>query len=106
MTYDGFAPPNHRCQNLLKEGVLHLRSLVLGGAGYIGSHAVHQIIDEKKEVIVIDNLQTGHEEAIHPEATYYNGDSRDKIFLREVFTHDAIDALVRFAANSRLGESM
>src|SRR5699024_3097502 len=105
MTHDGFAPPKHRCQNLLKEGVLHMRILVLGGAGYIGSHAVHQLIDDKKEVIVIDNLQTGHEEAIHPEATFYNGDIRDKSFLRDVFTHEAIDAVVHFAANSLVGES-
>src|SRR5699024_10025374 len=106
MTHDGFAPPNHHCQNLLKEGVLYMRILVLGGAGYIGSHAVHQLIDDKKEVIVIDNLQTGHEEAIHPEATFYNGDIRDKSFVRDVFTHESIDAVVHFAANSLVGESM
>src|SRR5699024_11303478 len=104
MTHDVFAPTNHHCQNLLKEGVLYMRILVLGGAGYIGSHAVHQLIDDKKEVIVIDNLQTGHEEAIHPEATFYNGDIRDKSFLRDVFTHEAIDAVVHFAANSRSEE--
>lgn len=83
-----------------------MRILVLGGAGYIGSHAVHQLIDEQKEVIVIDNLQTGHEEAIHPEATFYKGDIRDKSFLRNVFTHETIDAVVHFAANSLVGESM
>lgn len=80
--------------------------LVLGGAGYIGSHAVHQLIDEKKDVIVIDNLQTGHEEALHPEATFYNGDIRDIDFLRDVFTHETIDAVIHFAANSLVGESM
>lgn len=83
-----------------------MRVLVLGGAGYIGSHAVHQLIDEKKEVIVIDNLQTGHEEAVHPDATLYKGDIRDINFLREVFTHEKIDAVVHFAASSLVGESM
>lgn len=80
--------------------------LVLGGAGYIGSHAVYQLIDQGYEVIVIDNLQTGHEEALHPKATFYKGDIRDKIFLREVFGKGKIEAVIHFAANSIVGESM
>ncbi len=65
-----------------------MRVLVLGGAGYIGSHAVYQLIDQGYEVVVIDNLLTGHSGAVHPDATFYNGDIRDIEFLREVFTHD------------------
>ena len=80
--------------------------LVLGGAGYIGSHAVHQLIDQQKDVIVIDNLQTGHQRAIHPKASFYEGDIRDKAFLRHVFQQEKISAVIHFAANSLVGESM
>ncbi|MDC3418114.1 UDP-glucose 4-epimerase GalE [Aquibacillus salsiterrae] len=80
--------------------------LVLGGAGYIGSHAVYQLIDQKQDVVVIDNLETGHLEAVHNDATFYQGDIRDLDFLREVFSHEEIDSVVHFAANSLVGESM
>lgn len=80
--------------------------LVLGGAGYIGSHAVHQLMDKKVNVIVIDNLQTGHRKAVHPQATFYEGDCRDIEFMRKVFKNESIDAVLHFAANSLVGESM
>lgn len=80
--------------------------LVLGGAGYIGSHAVYQLIDQNRQVVVIDNLETGHREAIHPQANYYHGDIRNEDFLREVFEAEEIDAVVHFSANSLVGESM
>ncbi|MDP4083239.1 MAG: UDP-glucose 4-epimerase GalE [Bacillota bacterium] len=80
--------------------------LVLGGAGYIGSHAVYQLIDQHVEVIVVDNLQTGHKDAIHPMAKFYEGDIRDKAFLKEVFEKEHIDGVIHFAANSLVGESM
>lgn len=83
-----------------------MQVLVLGGAGFIGSHAVYQLIDQGHQVIVIDNLETGHQEALHPDATFYPGDIRDIDFLREVFTHEKIDAVLHFAANSLVGESM
>lgn len=44
--------------------------LVLGGAGYIGSHTVYELIDNGEDVAVIDNLLTGHEEAVHPKARF------------------------------------
>lgn len=80
--------------------------LVLGGAGYIGSHAVYQLIDQNYEVVVIDNLQTGHKDAVHPQAKFYQGDIRDKEFLRTVFAAEKIDGVLHFAANSLVGESM
>ncbi|MGG3433231.1 UDP-glucose 4-epimerase GalE [Heyndrickxia coagulans] len=80
--------------------------LVLGGAGYIGSHAVYQLIDQKYDVVVIDNLQTGHRGAIHPKAKFYEGDIRDRAFMRDVFGKEKIDAIIHFAANSLVGESM
>ncbi|SDB82136.1 UDP-glucose 4-epimerase [Pelagirhabdus alkalitolerans] len=80
--------------------------LVLGGAGYIGSHAVYQLIEKNHHVIVIDNLSTGHRDAIHPDAQFYPGDIRDINFLHEVFENEQIDAVIHFAANSLVGESM
>lgn len=80
--------------------------LVLGGAGYIGSHAVDQLINQSYEVVVLDSLQTGHKEAIHKEAKFYQGDIRDKIFLEKVFRSEKIEAVIHFAANSLVGESM
>lgn len=83
-----------------------MSTLVLGGAGYIGSHAVYQLIDEGYDTVVVDNLQTGHKGAIHPKARFYQGDIRDKDFLREVFTAEKVDAVLHFAAYSLVGESM
>jgi UDP-glucose 4-epimerase len=80
--------------------------LVLGGAGYVGSHAVYQLIDQGFSVVVIDNLQTGHEEAVHPKANFYKGDIRSREFMRSVFEKENIEAILHFAANSLVGESM
>ena len=83
-----------------------MRILVLGGAGYIGSHTVYELIDAGYEVVIIDNLLTGFKEAIHPEAKFYEGDIRDKKFLDEVFSKEKIDGVIHFAASSQVGESM
>ncbi|WP_337018371.1 UDP-glucose 4-epimerase GalE [Oceanobacillus massiliensis] len=80
--------------------------LVLGGAGYIGSHAVYQLIDQGENVIVVDNLETGHKESLHPNATFYQGDIRDIRFLRSVFEKESINGVIHFAATSLVGESM
>ena len=83
-----------------------MRILVLGGAGYIGSHTVYELTDAGYEVVIIDNLLTGFKEAIHPEAKFYEGDIRDKKFLDEVFSKEKIDGVIHFAASSQVGESM
>lgn len=80
--------------------------LVLGGAGYIGSHAVYQLIDSGKDVVVVDSLETGHKQAVHPNTKFYEGDIRNIDFLRNVFEQEKIDAVIHFAANSLVGESM
>lgn len=80
--------------------------LVLGGAGYIGSHTVYELIDRGEEVVIIDNLETGHIEAVHEKARFYKGDIRDRAFLDSVFAKEKIDAVIHFAANSLVGESM
>lgn len=80
--------------------------LVCGGAGYIGSHTVHELMKETKDIIIVDNLQTGHKKAIHKDAKFYEGDIRDKEFLDKVFSENNIDSVIHFAANSLVGESM
>ena len=80
--------------------------LVLGGAGYIGSHTVYELINNGEDVVIIDNLLTGHKEAIHPKARFYKGDIRDREFLDDVFKKEKIDAVIHFAACSLVGESM
>ena len=80
--------------------------LVLGGAGYIGSHTVCELIDNGEDVVIIDNLLTGHIEAVHPKARFYKGDIRNREFLDEVFKKEKIDAVIHFAACSLVGESM
>ncbi|CAM4098205.1 UDP-glucose 4-epimerase [Streptococcus penaeicida] len=82
--------------------------LVLGGAGYIGSHMVDWLIENGgEEVVVVDNLVTGHRQAVHPEASFYQGDLADQDFMRRVFQENKdIDAVIHFAAFSLVGESM
>lgn len=83
-----------------------MKILVLGGAGYIGSHTVYELIDAGHEVVIVDNLVTGFREAVHPEAKFYEGDIRDKAFLDGVFEQEKIDGVIHFAASSQVGESM
>ncbi len=80
--------------------------LILGGAGYIGSHTVYEFLDRNLDVVVADNLQSGHIEALHPNARFYQGDIRDKDFLDNLFKKENIDSVIHFAANSLVGESM
>ena len=80
--------------------------LILGGAGYIGSHTVLEFLDRGYKVAVADNLQSGHIEALHPDARFYCGDIRDKNFLDNLFKKEDIEAVIHFAANSLVGESM
>ena len=82
--------------------------LVLGGAGYIGSHMVDRLIEKGEEkVVVVDSLVTGHRAAVHPDATFYQGDLADQDFMRKVFTENPdIDAVIHFAAYSLVAESM
>ncbi|ASK26800.1 UDP-glucose 4-epimerase GalE [Neisseria chenwenguii] len=82
--------------------------LVLGGAGYIGSHTVDRLVEAGKEkVVVVDNLATGHCAAVHPDATFLQGDLADKTFMRQVFAeYPDIDAVIHFAAFSLVAESM
>ena len=84
-----------------------MKILVAGGAGYIGSHTVYELIDNGADVVIIDSLETGHIEAVYPKARFYQGDIRDRAFLDDVLTKEKnIDGVIHFAANSLVGESM
>ena len=83
-----------------------MKILVLGGAGYIGSHTVRELIDAGEEVVIADNLETGHIEAVHPAAAFYQGDIRNRAFVDKIFDSEKIDGVIHFAANSLVGESM
>ncbi|GLI04994.1 UDP-glucose 4-epimerase GalE [Paenibacillus tyrfis] len=79
--------------------------MVTGGAGYIGSHTVAELLAKGEEVVVVDNLQQGHREAVLG-GKLYVGDIRDADFLDTVFRENEIDAVIHFAASSLVGESM
>ncbi|MDI3518514.1 MAG: UDP-glucose 4-epimerase [Caldanaerobacter sp.] len=79
--------------------------LVCGGAGYIGSHAVYALLKRNEEVVVVDNLATGHSESVLG-GKLYIGDLRDEDFLDKVFSENNIEAVMHFAASSLVGESV
>ena len=80
--------------------------LVCGGAGYIGSHTVYELIERGHSVVVVDSLIKGHKAAVHNEAKFYLGDIRDEEFMDRVFKENNIDAVIDFAAFSLVGESV
>lgn len=79
--------------------------LVCGGAGYIGSHTVSELLDRGEDVVVADNLQKGHKEAVLG-GKLMIGDLRDSDFLDKVFSENKIDSVIQFAADSLVGESV
>ncbi|MBQ8691621.1 MAG: UDP-glucose 4-epimerase GalE [Synergistaceae bacterium] len=80
--------------------------LVCGGAGYIGSHNVKALIEQGEDVIVLDNLWTGHKAAVPEQAKFYKGDVRDGAILDKIFTEHKVDAVLHFCACSLVGESV
>ena len=80
--------------------------LVLGGAGYNGSHTVYELIDAGRDVVVADNLITGFRKAVHPKARFYEVDIRDKKAMDALFEKEHIEGVIHFAASSQVGESM
>ncbi|PRR81786.1 UDP-glucose 4-epimerase GalE [Clostridium vincentii] len=79
--------------------------LVCGGAGYIGSHMVAELLENNEDVVILDNLEKGHKDALLG-GKLYIGDLRDKEILNKVFTENNIDSVIDFAAYSLVGESM
>jgi len=80
--------------------------LVTGGAGYIGSHAVHELKASGHDVVVLDSLVKGHRAAVPAGVPFVHGDIRDAALLAETLAKFPIDAVMHFAAASEVGESM
>ena len=80
--------------------------LVAGGAGYIGSHMVALLVEKGFQVVVVDNLATGHWQAVKGGARLRVGDVKDAAFLDRVFSEFPIDGVINFAAFSLVGESV
>lgn len=82
-----------------------MKVLVTGGAGYIGSVTVEQLIKSGNEVVVFDNLYQGHAGAVHPEATFVQGDLADKGAIDAALAEHRPDGIMHFASYTLVGES-
>jgi len=83
-----------------------MKLLVTGGAGYIGSICVEELLKQGHDVVVVDNLQEGHREAVLPDAVFFEGDFGDKELLRRIFHAHGIDGVIHFAAETTIEFSM
>ncbi len=83
-----------------------MKILVTGGAGYIGSVVVESLVARGDDVTVLDNLSQGHREAVHPGARFVQGDLSDPQAARGVLAGGGFDAVMHFASNTLVGESM
>lgn len=82
-----------------------MKVLVTGGAGYVGSHVTEQLISQGDDVVVLDNLYQGHRAAVHPDATFVEGDLNDAAMLDGLFASHRFDAIMHFAGYTLVGES-
>ena len=80
--------------------------LITGGAGFIGSHIVDELINNSYNVIVVDNLSTGRMENINNSAIFYNIDIKDKTRLETLFINNKIKYIIHLAAQASVGYSM
>ena len=80
--------------------------MVCGGAGYIGSHTVRELLSAGEQVVLVDNLSTGHRAAVNPAVKFYECDIRDKPSLKKIFAENEVEAVFHFAADALVGESV
>lgn len=80
--------------------------LVTGGAGYIGSVVIEELLSRKHKVVVLDNLQQGHREAVDSRAIFIKGNCGDKNLLKDIFKKYNIEAIMHLAAESTVKDSM
>src|SRR6202045_3032888 len=83
-----------------------MRILVVGGAGYIGSVCSELLLDEGHGVSIFDNLSEGHRRALDPRAEFVEGDLGDRQSIEQTLAKQRPDAVMHFAANALVGESM
>ena len=83
-----------------------MKYMVIGGAGYIGSHFIYKAIEEGHDCLAYDNLSTGHQEAIHKQCRFLEGDLHNKGLLAETIATFQPDAIFHFAAFALVGESV
>ena len=83
-----------------------MKILVVGGAGYIGSVCAELLLDEGNEVAILDNLSEGHRRAIDPRAKFFQADLEDRARTLSILREIEPDAIMHFAANALVGESM
>lgn len=83
-----------------------MKILVTGGAGYIGSAVVQQLVEAGEDVMVLDNLSQGHRSAVPEEANFVEGDLRDQDHIRQVLGDYEPTAIMHFASHTLVGESM
>jgi len=80
--------------------------LVTGGAGYVGSHCIKPLLDAGHSVVVLDNLSTGHRQAVDDRARLVVGDLADRALVDNTFAAERFDAVMHFAASAEVGESV
>jgi UDP-glucose 4-epimerase len=83
-----------------------MKILVTGGAGYIGSHTVYQLIEANHEVVVVDNLYSGHKWAVHPQAKFVQADAGNTELITTILQQHKIEAVIHFAAHMVVPESV
>lgn len=83
-----------------------MKVLVTGGAGYIGSVVVDRLVQMGDSVVVYDNLSQGHRPAVHPQATFVQGDLADKDAVAGTMDEHRPEAIMHFASHTLVGESM
>jgi UDP-glucose 4-epimerase len=83
-----------------------MKALVVGGAGYVGSHVVHEMLSRGYGVEVLDNLSTGYRDLLPPAIQLHVGDAYDQAFVGSLLRGRKFDAVMHFAALSLVGESV
>jgi UDP-glucose 4-epimerase len=83
-----------------------MKILVVGGAGYIGSVCAELLLDQGHGVTIFDNLSEGHRRALDPRAEFVEGDLVDRQLIEKILAKQQPDAVMHFAANALVGESM
>src|SRR6185312_16853118 len=80
--------------------------LITGGAGYIGSHMVHELVDAGESVVVLDNLSTGFRYLIPNSVPFIAGNTGDRTLVGEIIAHHRVNAIIHFAASIVVPDSV